>query len=724
MSRPSTLEQSLLSKAEKFLVDFTPHYEQRLQVLEAYAAKNGGFDIEEYWSAFQIEVEDANLVKDAAETLGLSLSIAGIPTSLALSSLAREPIPFSEKKKNGAYYTDFRLAQFVSNDCSTHIKHISKVADIAAGSGILLAAIAEQYYSLYPEKYDQWISECVFAYDLSSNALRGARIALMVHASSVEAIKNMCDNWLVCDSLLIEDGIFPQFDIVVGNPPWGKVKLSLHSFVNKTDGAYHVYGSQYDNFDKEQFFIEKRSALDYSKALKHRYSLLGNAEPDMYMAFLQKAISVLAPGGHLSYLVPAGLIRSLGTEELRRFLLSNSEKLKYYLLDNRANFFEIDTRFKFVVISQEKKQLSGSECDSFLFEICSGNKCGISGSEEIRFNVEELEDIRPDLTIPECRSKAEKDLFCKICSNGRAWKDAWLVDIAREVDMTNDRTNFHEQDSDSDIPVIEGRMVQQFRFGAKAYVSGSGRSAKWVPNVGTIKAQFFMSREAFSDQLLRRIDTLRAGYCDIAGQTNERAMMTAIVPPGVVCGNKVPTIVFPEDDGEKQLYFFIGVTNSFAFDWILRRVLSTTVNYFLLFSLPMPDIDLSSKLSRKIISLTKELSGMGAEYYTDAKMGRLRAELDLAVAQSYGLDFSDLELIMKDFPLLDRHQPSVNGEHRSTYTRDLLLSIAEKELGNKEWDYTQRAELAEKQDARAYIPTEMVELTKGDPKCLRDRTSA
>lgn len=713
MSRPLTLEQSRLSEANKFLTNFSSHYEQRIQVLEAYAARIGGFDVEQYWSAFEVAVENVDQIKDTAKKLDPYLSSIGIPAPLALSSLAREPIPLAEKKKNGAFYTDFRLAQFVADDCNPYIKRDSRVADIAAGSGILLAAIAEKYYVLYPENYDQWISENIFAYDLSFNALRGARIALMTHASSIEAIRRMCDNWLVCDSLFTEDKLFPQFDIIVGNPPWGKVKLSLHSFINKTENNYHVYGSQYGEFDKDQFLNEKQTALEYSKMLKSRYSLLGDAEPDMYMAFLQKAISVLKSGGHLSYLVPAGLIRSLGTEVLRRFLLSNSRKLKYYLLDNKANFFEIDTRFKFVVISQDKGRPNDSGCDSFLFEICKGTEAGISRNEEIRFNINELEQIRPDLTIPECRSKAEKDLFCKICSNGRSWKDIWSVDIAREVDMTNNRADFHEQDSDSDIPVIEGRMVQQFRFGAKAYISGSGRSAKWIPNAGTIKAQFFMSRESFNNQLLNRIETLRAGYCDIAGQTNERAMMTAIVPPGVVCGNKVPTIVFSGDDGEKQLYFFIGVTNSFTFDWILRRVLSTTVNYFLLFSLPMPDIDLDSELARRIISLTKKLSSMGVEYYTDVKMGQLRAELDLAVAQGYGLGLPDLELIMEDFPLLDRKQPPINGEGRSTYTRDLLLSVAEKELHNKAQLYARRAELAEKLSARAYIPTEMVELTRG-----------
>ena len=89
--------------------------------------------------------------------------------------------------------------------------------------------------------------------------------------------------------------------------------------------------------------------------------------------------------------------------------------------------------------------------------------------------------------------------------------------------MTNDRPNFHEKLSETDIPVIEGRMIQQFRFGAKAYGYGSGRSAKWTPSVAAVKPQFFMSREVLSEQLHSRVNTLRAGYCDIAGQTNERS---------------------------------------------------------------------------------------------------------------------------------------------------------------------------------------------------------
>ncbi len=716
MSRPQTLEQLLLNNANRLLESFSPLYEQRLLVLEGCASLLGGFDIADYWSAFGIQVPDCDDIIQKAERLLAILKATQIPVSLALSSLAREPISISEQKQRGAFYTDFRLAQFIANDCLKYLDRDTTIADIAAGSGILLAAVSERYYDKFPKHYTNWISECVYAFDLSPVALRGARIALSTHCSSVSALKKMSENWRVSDSLLSESVPASFFDIVVGNPPWGKVKLSLNSFLNRTTGNHHVYGVQYGEFDREQFMTEKQDALEYSRLLKERYSLLGDAEPDLYMAFLQRAIEALKPEGHLSYIVPAGIIRSLGTESLRRYLIECSKELKYYLLDNKANFFEIDSRFKFVIISENRVSSCSPACTAFRFEICTGDKSGINCSEEIQFEMEELERIRPDLTVPECRSIAEKDLFVKIYSGGCSWRDEWNVDIAREVDMTNDRRHFHEKRSDSDLPVIEGRMIQQFRFGAKAYISGSGRSAKWIPNVGSVKPQFYISKSALSPQLFKRATTFRAGYCDIAGQTNERAMMSAIVPPGVVCGNKVPTIVFPGDIGEDRLFLFVGVTNSFVFDWLLRRVLSTTVNYFLLFSLPMPNIDISGTLAQRIVALTKSLSNMGNEFYTGDEMGKIRAELDVAVAEAYGLSFESLKLIMTDFPLLDRPQQPINGETRSTYTRDLLLSVAEKHFAKTDLLYSNRARSAAEIHSRAYVPTEMVGLCSGGAK--------
>jgi hypothetical protein len=125
--------------------------------------------------------------------------------------------------------------------------------------------------------------------------------------------------------------------------------------------------------------------------------------------------------------------------------------------------------------------------------------------------------------------------------------DQWPLDIVREVDMTNDRQLFSRDKLLSDLPLIEGRMVHQFRAAHKAYVSGTGRSAVWhVMEIGDseLVPQFRISPDSLSQAVLERADVGRIGFCDITGQTNERTMLAARIPAGSVCGNKVPTITF------------------------------------------------------------------------------------------------------------------------------------------------------------------------------------
>lgn len=711
MGKSRTYEQSIIYTAEKILSAYSANYEEKMLVIEACAAMYGKYDISDYWKAFNINCSNVAGVLNSALSLFQEINNIGIEPSMVISCLAREPIPVSEMKKQGAFYTDYRLAHFVASDCEPYIKRNCNVADIAVGSGILLAGIAKKYNEKFPDEYDEWISGHVYAFDLSQYALRGARAALSTYTSSINALVKMCMQWNVCDALFSEKVGDISCDIVIGNPPWGKTKLSLHAFVNG-NGANHIYGSEYGYYNEKEFKSEKQQQLLYSKRLKDKYALIGGAEPDMYMAFLQRAMSIVKKKGHLSYIVPAGLIRSQGTEVLRRYLIAEGCNLQFFLLDNKARFFSIDSRFKFVVISLNKPSLKRNKYSEIALSICCADKNGTHVGDKIVYGIGELEKIRPDLTIPECRTVREKDLFFKIYENGCTWREAWNAEVAREVDMTNDRQFFHHNECGSGIPVIEGRMVQQFRFGAKNYLSGSGRSAKWLPNLADkIKPQYFINKGNLSQNLQKRINSFRVGYCDIAGQTNERSMMSTLIPPGVVCGNKVPTILFAQNNFD-YMYFWLGVTNSFVFDWLLRRIISTTVNYFLLFSMPMPNIDINCDLAKKIIVRSQELCEMRESFYTDDRMEKIRAELDIFVAEAYGLDFSDMELVLTDFQLLDRAQKTLKSENKSTITRDLLFSVAEKRYNIKSDRYSLRYREYKKLNAKAYIPTEMTVLCK------------
>lgn len=148
-------------------------------------------------------------------------------------------------------------------------------------------------------------------------------------------------------------------------------------------------------------------------------------------------------------------------------------------------------------------------------------------------------------------------------------------------------------------------------------------------------------------------------------------MMSAIIPDGVVCGNKVPTVIFPNND--KGIYAWVGVTNSFVYDWFLRRVLTTTVNYFLLKSIPIPAVDPGDNRLAKIIENVKQLELLDSEGANYDKYENLRSENDVLVAELYGITGREMRLILEDFNLLDRGQPAIEGEATSTITRDMIL---------------------------------------------------
>lgn len=68
---------------------------------------------------------------------------------------------------------------------------------------------------------------------------------------------------------------------------------------------------------------------------------------------------------------------------------------------------------------------------------------------------------------------------------------------------------------------------------------------------------------------------------------------------------------------------------------------------------------------------------MNGNYYTSDLMGDLRGDIDVLVARAYGLNFKDMSLILSDFPIMDRKQPRIGSEKKSSVTRDLVLSKCE-----------------------------------------------
>ncbi|BAO63289.1 type II restriction enzyme [Pseudomonas protegens Cab57] len=727
MSAPRPLEAEYLASAEAALTNAVgsghspASFELRLQVLEAASARFGGFDLVAFHETFGVRSKSS-----AAELLELAAPVASaierspIHPALALSVLAREALHEQDRKSTGAYHTDFRLATRLAKLAAPKLSYKSKVIDPACGAGILLAALTHAVCGMDRAKTAYWLAYGVCAADLSGNSLRAALLALASFTDDVSTLKAMRARWYCGDSLMADRKVWiamaPEgFDAVIGNPPWEKVKLSRHEFL-KSSGTKRHYGAHIHGLDEERFAQQRDEVANYSRRLLARYPDLGNGEPDLYIAFTDLFFELCKGRGVVAALIPGGLIRSQGTRAMRQKIFDASQSVSVSIIDNRARFFAIDTRFKFLAVALTKADSEKNKREPITLMHERGTPTGLEITGTATIGRAALAGVRSDLSLPEVRSVSEWKLFSKIGEAGVSWEEpgyGWTPKFCREVDMTKERPKFLVRATPGALPLVEGRMVQAHRFGVKGHVCGTGRSALWeVYAIGgsRVSPQFWISPSDIPRANKHRADLLRAGFCDIAGQTNERSLMASLIPAGVVCGNKVPTILFPADPSEERLLVWVSIANSFAFDWMLRRVLTTTVNYFLLQSVPMPKLAKDGLPWKRLVSAARELRALdstGATRETYERTAQLRGEIDAEVAVAYGLDLKDMELVLQDFPLLDRGQVRFPGEAKSTITRDSALAAMAKRTGSQSTVWSHRAVEARALGAIAYVPSEL-----------------
>lgn len=694
--------------------------ESRLQILEACASRFGGFDLAEFHAAFGVDpLIDARALLELASPACAAIQTSTIPPALALSALAREAVGAMDRKNTGAYHTDFRLAQRVAELAAPGLDARSKAIDPACGAGILLAALTIAVCGADRKKTVEWLANSVCAADLSRGSLRSTLISLASLTDDVQALATMRARWYCGDSLLADPSIWNAmapsgFDAVVGNPPWEKVKLTKHEFLI-SNGHERDYGQQTGKIDEKKFDREREAVADYSRALLSRYPELAATEPDLYIAFSSLFFELCKPGGAVAALVPGGLIRSQGTESVRRKLLDASSSASISIIENRARFFEIDTRFKFLALGLVKAKTAESKREPIKLLHERGTPVGTEVFGSVSIRRVQLAQVRPDLSIPEVRSQNEWKIFMRVCEGGVPWdggEGPWKPRFCREVDMTKERAKFLSKPTKTTLPLIEGRIVHHHRFGVKGHVNGTGRSAVWRAfpiGASVLSPQFWIEPESLPRSNQARPTMWRAGFCDIAGQTNERSLMAAIIPPGVACGNKVPTIVFG-DESQDRLFVWTAIANSFPFDWMLRRVITTTINYFLLQSIPMPKLIEGGLPWKKLLLCATELRRLDTAGATAANMDRmadLRAEIDAEVAVAYGVSLDELALMLADFPIIDRGQPPLPGEAKSTITRDTVLAAAAKRMGEATWNWNERVTAAKSIGARPYVPSEI-----------------
>jgi hypothetical protein len=430
----------------------------------------------------------------------------------------------------------------------------------------------------------------------------------------------------------------------------------------------------------------------------HPYRHQGGGDINTYKLFLECSHAILRAGGRLGMIAPSGIYTDKYTTDLRELFVASCRWRWLFGFENREKVFDIDSRFKFGPLIVEK----GGETDAILTAFMHRDLADWERAERhvIPYPRAQIEKFSPwTRAILEIRAQRDLEVLDKIYSNAVLLGDdnpqEWQLKFGTEFHSSNDsrlfpplsqwqergyKSNLYSRWSDKQgntaLPLYEGRMIGQFDFSEKGWVSGRGRSAEWRDidwAQKTIEPQYLVSLEDVVGS-----DKFKPGpkvaYMRVSSATNARTTIATYLSDFPSCDS-----VFLLRSRRLSIYdclTAVGILNSFVYDYAMRaRFGGLNLSEFVMVETPMPSKRQVASIFLPMLETVSALSlpwvGFSVEWLCIRKAGafealpwkkcwavteherlRRRAMLDAMVAVLYGHQLEDLSFVLSgcDYP--------------------------------------------------------------------------
>jgi hypothetical protein len=501
-------------------------------------------------------------------------------------------------------------------------------------------------------------------------------------------------------------GWYGGFSVVIGNPPWERVKLQEQEFFASRDPEIAkapnaaarkrliaALPSTHPGLH-DAFVAEKRNAEGVSHFMRNsgRYPLAGRGDINTYAVFAETDRALLGGWGRLGVILPTGIATDATTQYFFRDLVDHGSIASLYDFENRKPLFEaVDSRFKFCLLTLTGRDRREAAAD-FAFFVLDPTDLDRPGTR-FALTPEEITLLNPNTgTCPVFRSRRDAEITIGIYKrvpvlirDDDPEGNPWGVKFMTMFHMSNDSHLFYTRDElEADgwtlrgnvfhrgnqemLPLYEAKMIHHYDHRWATFDrDGTVRDVTYEEKQSmdfVVMPRYWLERREVDARLEGRWDRESLlGFRNIARSTDARTLIAARVPRTAI-GHSMPLIASDDDDVLQAAF------TSFALDFVLRQKLGgTNLTYNYMQQLPLPSraaIDSQRAWSGSSIL---EWIGDRVKHLNDGvaqpARRKLLAELDAAFFYLYGLQRGDVDYIMDSFTIVKRKDISEFGDYRS-----------------------------------------------------------
>lgn len=520
---------------------------------------------------------------------------------------------------------------------------------------------------------------------------------ILIEAANTAALHANVFHWPLEFPEVMQAG---GFDVVLGNPPWERIKLQEQEFFASRDPAIATAANKaardrliealikknpqlHQQFTSAKYMAEASSRFVRSGG---RFPLTAVGDVNTYALFAELFKHLLNQRGRCGVIVPTGIATDDTCKHFFGHLNEQKALVSLYDFENREALFPgVHRSFKFSLLTLSNKPVGHAQFSFFL------TRTTHLDDEVRRFTLspEDIELINPNThTAPVFRTQVDAELTKKIYErvpalvNEKTGENPWGVSFMTMFHMSNDSHLFHNKQSKERMPLYEAKMIWQYdhRFGSYDGVDPDSNStqlpmptpAQYADQNYEVTPRYWVDREEVESRLEKRNregtelswkwerDWL-LGFRDITNATNERTAIFSLLPR-VAVGNKIPLLVF-EERHENRIACFLGNVNSIVFDYVARQKMGgTTLNFFIVKQFPVfapaqYEKDTIEFITKRVVELVYHSEAMtsfavdmdfrGKPFkWNNDRRASLRAELDAYYAKLYGLTRDELRYIL------------------------------------------------------------------------------